>query len=132
MFRTSLRTVAAVAALALAALACSGTDPAQQPAEGGAAPSGDPANEPDTGHIHGLGIDPADSTLYIAAHHGVFKVVSGTRAERVAGRFQDTMGFTITGPVRSSPADTRPRTPQGHRTSVLSAPPMPGSPGAWS
>jgi photosystem II stability/assembly factor-like uncharacterized protein len=96
MLRTSLRTVAAVAILAVAVTACGGADPAAQPAGpgGGTAPGGDPG----TGHIHGLGIDPADGTLYIAAHFGIFKVVSGARVERVAGRYQDTMGFTITGP----------------------------------
>lgn len=48
-------------------------------------------------HIHGLGINPADGQLYVASHHGVFRVNEG-RAEQVAGRTQDFMGFTVIGP----------------------------------
>ncbi|WP_053757178.1 F510_1955 family glycosylhydrolase [Streptomyces sp. AS58] len=55
------------------------------------------APDPGTGHLHGLGVDPADDTVYAAGHHGVFRLEGGT-ATRVADRYQDTMGFTITGP----------------------------------
>lgn len=67
------------------------------------------------GHIHGIGIDPADGRLYIGAHEGVFLVdtdgidvvdvvdgVDGTvGGVRPVGedRF-DTMGFTVAGPNR--------------------------------
>lgn len=49
------------------------------------------------GHVHGLGVNPADNTVYVAAHGGVFRLVDG-RLELVANRAQDTMGFTVVGP----------------------------------
>ena len=52
-------------------------------------------------HVHGLGVDPADGALFVATHTGLFRAAEGERrAVRVAGRFQDTMGFTVTGPNR--------------------------------
>lgn len=48
------------------------------------------------GHVHGLGINPADDRLYVASHMGVFKQ-TGDSFERVADRWQDTMAFTVTG-----------------------------------
>jgi hypothetical protein len=52
-------------------------------------------------HVHGLGVNPADNALFIATHTGLYRVDEGERkAERVADRFQDTMGFTIVGPNR--------------------------------
>lgn len=62
-------------------------------------PAGDVAAPPFIGHVHGLGTDPADGTLYVAAHGGVF-AVDDQGAELVADRAQDTMGFTVTGPGR--------------------------------
>lgn len=47
--------------------------------------------------MHGLGVDPADGTLHVASHFGVFRVEDG-RPERVADRWQDTMGFAVVGP----------------------------------
>lgn len=54
----------------------------------------------DTGmvHVHGLGVDPADGVLYAATHYGLFRLRQQGPPLRVADRFQDTMGFTITGP----------------------------------
>lgn len=49
------------------------------------------------GHVHGLGVDPADQTLFLAAHGGVFRLQEGG-LRLVAGRAQDTMGFTVVGP----------------------------------
>ena len=49
------------------------------------------------GHVHGLGVDPADGVLYVAAHGGVFRL-QDRRLQLVAGRAQDTMGFTVAGP----------------------------------
>jgi photosystem II stability/assembly factor-like uncharacterized protein len=52
-------------------------------------------------HVHGLGVNPADRSLFIATHTGMFRVEDGeTKAERVTNRSQDTMGFTIVGPDR--------------------------------
>jgi hypothetical protein len=50
------------------------------------------------GHIHGLGVDPADQSLYVATHFGLFHVVQRGRPSRVADRYQDTMAFTVVGP----------------------------------
>ena len=49
------------------------------------------------GHVHGIGVDPGDGTLYLASHYGVFRVADRT-PERVADRWQDTMGFAVIGP----------------------------------
>lgn len=49
------------------------------------------------GHVHGLGVNPADLTLYAATHTGVFAIQNGS-ARLVANRRQDTMGFTVVGP----------------------------------
>jgi photosystem II stability/assembly factor-like uncharacterized protein len=51
--------------------------------------------------VHGLGVNPADGALFVATHTGLFRVAPGARrARRVADRYQDTMGFTVTGPNR--------------------------------
>ncbi|MQA62089.1 MAG: exo-alpha-sialidase [Actinophytocola sp.] len=52
----------------------------------------------DLAHIHGLGINPADDVLYVASHHGVFRVTGKDDPVQVAGRTQDFMGFTVIGP----------------------------------
>jgi hypothetical protein len=61
--------------------------------------AGDAASSHFVGHVHGLGVDPADDTVYVAAHGGVFRLVD-KRLELVANRAQDTMGFTVVGPNR--------------------------------
>lgn len=69
------------------------------------------SQDPGPVHVHGLGVDPADGTLFIASHTGLFKLPQGSEAaERVADRYQDTMAFTIIGPNRflgSGHPDTR-------------------------
>jgi hypothetical protein len=63
--------------------------------------SGVSAADPGPVHVHGLGVNPADGALFIATHTGLFRVAEDERkAERVADRYQDTMGFTIVGPNR--------------------------------
>jgi hypothetical protein len=58
-------------------------------------------DDPGPVHVHGLGIDPADGTLFIATHTGLYRVPPGQRsATRVGERRQDTMGFTVAGPNR--------------------------------
>ncbi|WP_424533583.1 F510_1955 family glycosylhydrolase [Sphaerisporangium viridialbum] len=54
--------------------------------------------DPGIGHVHGLGMDPSDGAVYIAAHNGLFQIRSKNRALRVADRVQDYMGFTVAGP----------------------------------
>jgi hypothetical protein len=63
--------------------------------------TGVPATDPGPIHVHGLGINPSDGSLFIATHTGLFRVGSDSRkAVRVADRFQDTMGFSVVGPDR--------------------------------
>ena len=58
-------------------------------------------DDPGAVHVHGLGVDPADGALFVATHTGLFRAAEGQRrARRVAGRYQDTMGFTVVGPNR--------------------------------
>ena len=65
------------------------------------APLGPRFEDPGPIHVHGLGINPADGALFVATHTGLFRAAEGQRrARRVAGRYQDTMGFTVTGPNR--------------------------------
>jgi hypothetical protein len=55
-------------------------------------------SDPGVIHIHGLGRNPADGALFIATHTGLFRMGSNNRSpERVAGLYQDTMGFTFVG-----------------------------------
>jgi photosystem II stability/assembly factor-like uncharacterized protein len=57
--------------------------------------------DPGPVHVHGLGVNPADGALFVATHTGLFRAAPGARhARRVADRYQDTMGFTVTGPDR--------------------------------
>lgn len=56
---------------------------------------------PGAGHVHGLGINPSDGSLFVATHYGLFRIDRDEQeAKRVGTRFQDTMGFTIVGPNR--------------------------------
>jgi hypothetical protein len=66
----------------------------------GDAPADVPVEDPGLVHLHGLGIDPADGTLYAASHAGLFQIQEPGVAVRAGDSFQDTMGFTVTGPGR--------------------------------
>jgi photosystem II stability/assembly factor-like uncharacterized protein len=67
--------------------------------DGGETFSGVPAADPGPVHVHGLGVNPADGALFIATHTGLYRVEKDERrAERIGGRYQDTMGFMIVGP----------------------------------
>lgn len=54
----------------------------------------------DLEHVHGLGVDPADGSLHVGSHYGLFEVseedetIEGPLGDRV----QDFMGFTVAGP----------------------------------
>lgn len=87
-------TAAVCGLLGLAPLACGG--------ESDEAADRDPVIEdPGPVHVHGLGVNPADGALFVATHTGLFRAPRGERrAERVADRYQDTMGFAVTGPDR--------------------------------
>jgi hypothetical protein len=84
----------------------------------GSGESSEPAagvGDPGPIHVHGLGVNPADGALFVATHTGLFRAAPGeVRARRVGDRFQDTMGFTVTGPDRflgSGHPDGRERLP---------------------
>jgi photosystem II stability/assembly factor-like uncharacterized protein len=86
--------------------ACAGDEPPPSAAE-------QPGGAESVGHVHGLGVNPADGALYLATHLGVYRVADGA-ANRVADRYQDTMAFTVTGPDRflaSGHPDMRERQP---------------------
>ena len=77
-----------------ATAACGDDAPTFRPPDAGAPQAG-----PE--HIHGLGVNPADGSLMVATHSGLFKASPGSdRTARVEDRRQDTMGFTIVGPDR--------------------------------
>jgi hypothetical protein len=60
-----------------------------------------PGADPGPVHVHGLGVNPADGSLFIATHTGLYRTPAGaSRAKRVGESSQDTMGFTIVGPDR--------------------------------
>uniref|UniRef100_UPI0034D5F32C F510_1955 family glycosylhydrolase n=1 Tax=Streptomyces sp. CHD11 TaxID=2741325 RepID=UPI0034D5F32C len=90
-------------------VACAGPDSPGTPQD--ASPP-----DPGTGHLHGLGVNSADNAVYAAGHFGVFRLTDG-KAVRMADRYQDTMGFTITGPStflasgHPSPTDPDARSP---------------------
>ena len=86
---------AVTAGLALMATGCGAEEDAGPREAAEAAPK---SSDPGPIHVHGLGVNPKDRTLFIATHTGLFRVPAGERtAVRVAGRWQDTMGFTIVG-----------------------------------
>ena len=58
------------------------------------------AGDPGVAHVHGLGVDPADGSLYIATHYGTFRLGPSNEVRRVGDSYQDTMGFTVAGPNR--------------------------------
>ena len=63
------------------------------------APATDGSSDPGQVHIHGLGLNPADGSLFIATHTGLFRAPpDADRSARVGDSYQDTMGFAIVGP----------------------------------
>ncbi len=49
-------------------------------------------------HVHGLGVDPADDTLYAGTHYGLVRISPDGELTRIADWVQDFMGFTVVGP----------------------------------
>lgn len=47
-------------------------------------------------HVHGVGIDPADGSLFLATHEGLFRVTAQGQADLVSP-VMDLMGFTVAG-----------------------------------
>jgi len=59
------------------------------------------ADDPGPLHVHGLGRNPRDGTLFIATHTGIWRLSTNSAiAERVSPSRQDTMGFTVVGADR--------------------------------
>ncbi|RSM81994.1 hypothetical protein DMH04_27030 [Kibdelosporangium aridum] len=87
----TIRKLVTIATLGTVAAACSQTS---SPSSSDTAPEVDPG----LAHVHGLGVDPADGTLYAASHYGLFRIPATGPPERVTDRRQDTMGFTVLGP----------------------------------
>lgn len=88
--RLALVAVSVVAA----ASSCGGSDDKASPGANGPV-----IEDPGPVHVHGLGVNEADGSLFVATHTGLFRAAPGKRrASRVGGRFQDTMGFTVVGP----------------------------------
>ena len=55
----------------------------------------------DGGHIHGVGVNPADGAVFVASHNGLFRAARGDRQARPVGSSgKDVMGFSIVGPDR--------------------------------
>lgn len=54
------------------------------------------ATSPNFAHIHGLAIDPTDSTtLYVATHHGLFRIKDGSSLSFIGTNAFDLMGFSL-------------------------------------
>ncbi len=100
--RERKRRIAVSGVLAVAGVAAAAVFLAQATGSGdaGAGSSTLPPLDVETGvvHVHGLGVDPGDGVLYAATHSGLFRIPEKGRAERVANRAQDTMGFSVVGP----------------------------------
>lgn len=92
-FRALSRLAVGVTLTALTLGACS--EPASRP---GGLSSGSVPVLPAMGHVHGIGMNPADDDVYVATHTGVYRVSDDAAPRRVADRYQDTMGFTVVGP----------------------------------
>lgn len=78
---------------ALAVAACTSSLPAVDVG----VPSRSAGTDPGFGHVHGIDLNPADGLIYVATHTGVFRL-SAEGPQRVADRYQDTMGFVVAGP----------------------------------
>lgn len=87
MKNTRMTAVIIAAAASLAIAGCSSSDDQ----------SGTAAVESPFGHVHGIGLNPGDGLVYVASHHGVFRLDDGSPT-LVADRAQDTMGFTVAAP----------------------------------
>jgi photosystem II stability/assembly factor-like uncharacterized protein len=87
------RSILALLALCAAVLGSACTAPAEPVPDR----SPDATAEVGFGHVHGVDLNPADGAVYAATHHGVYRL-GPAGSERIADRYQDTMGFTIAGP----------------------------------
>jgi hypothetical protein len=113
-------------ALGLAGCASGGessAEPAAPATEGGEAQAG-------LEHIHGLGVDPGDGTLFVATHNGLYSAEEGERRVEPVGEVgQDIMGFSVVAadrfigsghpaPTQGPAAASRPHRIAGRRTQL--------------
>ena len=96
--RPATTALIATSCLVVSISACS-DDEADQAPEKPPPPAATIAPDPGPIHVHGLGVNPADGSLMIASHTGLYRVSQGRRPVRV-GDYQDTMAFEVLGPDR--------------------------------
>lgn len=84
---------AAVGAVGVLLAGCSSVEPEAA----ASAPESLSAGSMPSAHVHGVGIDPADGTLLMATHEGLFEVTEGGESVRVSPVI-DLMGFAVSGP----------------------------------
>jgi len=85
-----VRPLAAILLLVTVLAGCGNDEPEFRPFD---------SADPGIVHVHGLGRNPADDSLMIATHTGLFRATAeGDDPTRVADRYQDTMGFSVVGP----------------------------------
>ena len=95
----SVRRLAAL--LTVGALSLTGCGRDEAPSETPSDAALPAPTDPGPVHVHGLDENPRDGALFVATHTGLFRIEGpGAAATRIAGRYQDTMGFTVTGPDR--------------------------------
>lgn len=84
----AFRCIGAVLALAVVA-ACSDSPRAD--------PGIDASGPMFGGHVHDLGVNPADGRVQVATHDGLY-VIDGERADKAGDAHSDLMGFAVVGP----------------------------------
>lgn len=65
--------------------------------EGGTSAAGLPVVPASAGHLHGMGVNPADGLLHLGTHSGTM-VVEPDGVRRVGSATTDLMGFMVAGP----------------------------------
>jgi photosystem II stability/assembly factor-like uncharacterized protein len=86
----ALLTILGGALVALGLVACGGDEGESEPGA---------SFVENASHIHGLGINPADQSLFIATHSGLYRSPRGSSTALPVGQStQDTMGFSVAGP----------------------------------
>jgi hypothetical protein len=79
--------------------ACMGDDRADDTPDSPAAAEATAVEDAGPVHVHALGVNPKDASLFLATHTGLFRAPRPeAEPKRVADRWQDTMGFTVIGP----------------------------------
>ena len=64
----------------------------------GESTAADPVSAADVGHIHGIGVNPADGQVYAGAHRGVIQLSEQEPSVLVSHQVQGYDGFIVVGP----------------------------------